>query len=282
MRAVTITLFLSKGEATSLRTAEIKSWTGKALAAPRTELDELLKREELDRAGIYILSGTDPVFGSPLAYIGEAEIIRERLKQHKSKQFWISAIVFVGKDEHLTKAHVRYLENRLLTEATGVGRYKLEQNQSGGAKLPEPDREDMEEFFSRMRQLLLILGSDLLTPVAQPVEKKLFAGILFCRSKGAEGRGHRTPDGFVVLKGSTAVLKEWAGAKKWPSRLARRNKLIADGTLVEKDGFYEFTKDVQFSKPSGAAAVIQGCSVNGLKAWRTKDEKSLRELDEQT
>ena len=132
-----------------------------------------------------------------------------------------------------------------------------------------------------MRQLCTILGSDLLTPVAQTVERKTVertqsAEILFCRSKGAEGRGHYTSDDFVVLKGSTAVLKEWAGAKNWPSRLARRNKLIADRTLVEKDGFYEFTKDVRFRKPSGAAAVIQGCSVNGLKAWRTKDGKSLK------
>ena len=83
--------------------------SGKAIAAPRTELDELLQREELDKAGVYILSGADPHSGLPLAYIGEAEVIRERLKQHKSKDFWISAIVFVSKDENLTKAHVRYL-----------------------------------------------------------------------------------------------------------------------------------------------------------------------------
>ena len=42
-------------------------------------------------------------------------ILRERLRQHKNKEFWVSAIVFVSKDENLTKAHVRYLENRLLT-----------------------------------------------------------------------------------------------------------------------------------------------------------------------
>ena len=131
-----------------MRTAEISNWTGKAIAAPRTELDELLQREELDKAGVYILSGSDPLSGSPRAYIGEAEVIRERLKQHKTKEFWISAIVFVSKDENLTKAHVRYLENMLLTEATQVGRCTLEQNQAGGSKLPESDREDMEVFLS--------------------------------------------------------------------------------------------------------------------------------------
>ena len=55
------------------------------------------------------------------------------------------------------------------------------------------------------------------TPVAQPAAKHQSGGILFCRRKGAEGRGHRTPDGFVVLKGSTAVLQERESAKNWPA-----------------------------------------------------------------
>jgi hypothetical protein len=256
------------------------NWTGFAIAAPRTELDDLLQRDELDRSGIYILSGTDPLSGSPRAYIGEAEVIRERLKQHKTKEFWISAIVFVSKDENLTKAHVRFLESRLLADAGQVGRFTLEQNQAGGSKLPESDRADMEVFFSHIRQLLPVLGSDILIPVAQPAAKLQSGGVLFCHRKGAEGRGHRTPDGFVVLKGSTAVLQERESAKSWPATIAIRKQLIADGTLIQKDAFYEFTRDVQFSSPSAAAAVIEGGSANGLIAWRTKDGTNLKELDE--
>ncbi len=281
MTSATIKLFLPRGDAKSLRTAEISNWTGKAIAAPRTELDELLQREELDKAGVYILSGSDPLSGSLRAYIGEAEVIRERLKQHKTKEFWISAIVFVSKDENLTKAHVRYIENRVLTEAAQVGRCTLEQNQPGGAKLPESDREDMEVFLSHIRQLLPVLGSDLLIPVGQPAAKQQSGGILFCRMKGAEGRGRRTPDGFVVFRGSTAVLQERESAKKYPYVLTLRNQLIANGTLVKKVGFYEFTKDTEFSSPSAAAAVIEGGSANGLIEWRTEDGRVLKELDEQ-
>ena len=281
MNSATIKLFLPRGDAKSLRTAEISNWTGKAIAAPRTELEELLQREELDKAGVYILTGTDPLSGSPRAYIGEAEVIRERLKQHKTKEFWVSAVVFVSKDENLTKAHVRYLENRLLTEAAEVARFTLEQNQAGGSKLPESDREDMEVFLSRIRQLLPVLGSDLLIPIAQPSAKQQTGGVLFCRMKGAEARGHRTPDGFVVLKGSTAVLQERQSAKNWPAVLATRKQMIADGTLVQKNGFYEFTKDAAFSSPSAAAAVVEGGSANGLIEWRTKDGRVLKELDEQ-
>src|ERR1035438_9141079 len=99
-------------------------------AAPRTELDELLARDEMDRAGVYILIGSNPLSNAPVAYTGEAEIIRDRLRQHKTRE-WVSAIVFVSKDENLTKAHVRYLENRLLSEATQINRFTLEQNQAG-------------------------------------------------------------------------------------------------------------------------------------------------------
>lgn len=281
MTSATIKLFLPRGDAKSLRTGEISNWTGKAIAAPRTELDELLRREELGKAGVYILSGSDPLSGSPRAYIGEAEVIRERLKQHKTKEFWISAIVFVSKDENLTKAHVRYLENRLLAEAAQVSRCTLEQNQAGGSKLPESDREDMEVFLSHIRQLLPVLGSDLLIPIAQPAAKQQSGGILFCRMKGAEGRGRRIPDGFVVFRGSTAVLQERESAKKYPYVLSLRKQLIANGTLAQKDGFYEFTRDTEFSSPSAAAAVIEGGSANGLIEWRTKDGKVLKELDAQ-
>lgn len=280
MSSATIKLFLPRGDAKSLRTAEISNWTGKAIAAPRTEIDDLLQRDELKGSGVYILTGTEPLSGSPHAYIGEAEVIRDRLKQHKTKEFWISAIVFVSKDENLTKAHIKHLEGRLISEATQVARVTLENSQASGSKLPESDREDMEVFLAHIRQLLPVLGSDLLIPVGQPTAKQQPGGTLFCRMKGAEGRGHRTPDGFVVLKGSTAVLQERGSAKNWPSVLALRKQMIADGTLVESGGFFRFTKDVEFSSPSAAAAVIEGGSANGLIEWRTQDGRVLKDLDE--
>ncbi len=52
--SATVTLYLPRGDAKSLRTAEISNWTGKATAAPRTELDDLLAREELAKAGVCI------------------------------------------------------------------------------------------------------------------------------------------------------------------------------------------------------------------------------------
>lgn len=281
MTSATIKLFLPRGDAKSLRTAEISNWTGKAVAAPRTEIDELLAREELDKAGVYILIGNDPLTNAPRAYIGEAEIIRERLKQHKTKEFWISAIVFASKDENLTKAHVRYLESRLLGEATKVNRFSLEQNQAAGSKLPESDREDMEVFLARIRQLLPVLGSDILAPIAQPSATAQPGGVLYTKIKGAEGRGQRTANGFVVFRNSTAVLEERPSAENYLYVMLQRKQLISEGVLIEKDGFFVFTNDAEFTSPSAAAAVIHGGSANGLTAWKTDGGRSLKQLDEQ-
>lgn len=279
--SATIKLFLPRGDGKSPRTAEISNWTGKAIAAPRTELEDLLAREELDKAGVYILLGTDPESGSPRAYIGEAEVIRERLKQHRTKEFWVSAIVFVSKDENLTKAHVRYLESRLLEEAAKVNRFRIEQNQAGGSKLPESDRHDMEVFLAQIRQLLPVLGSDILVPIAQPAPH-VGNGVLFCRIKGAEARGQRTASGFVVYQGSTAVLEQRPSAEKYSWAVRQRNELIENGTLVETGRFYAFTRDAEFSSPSAAAAAIEGGHANGLTVWRTADGITLKEIDENT
>jgi len=190
-------------------------------------------------------------------------------------------VIFVSKDENLTKAHVRYLESRLIAEALQVGRFALEQNQSGGARLPESDREDMEVFLSRVRQLLPVLGSDILTPIGQTTKAAQLDATLYCRVKGAEARGQRTANGFVVFRGSTAVLEERPSAEAYPYVLARRNQRIADHTLIEKGGFLSFVKDVEFASPSGAAAVIHGGSANELIQWRNKEGKTLKQLDEQ-
>lgn len=283
MTSATIKLFLPHGDAKRLRVGEVSNWTGKALAAPRTELDDLLAREELESAGVYFLLGTNPDTGNPQAYIGEAEVIRERLKQHKAKalEFWNSVVVFVSKDENLTKAHVRFLENRLWQESKVAGRYELENVNGSNPKLPESDREDMEVFLSRIKQVLPVLGADLLTPITGSSKPSKSQPNLVCRIKSVLAQGRRTEAGFVIFKDSTAVLALRASAEnQHPFVVALRQKLIQNGTLFEKDGVYVFTQDTEFSSPSAAAAVVHGGGANGLTAWRDASGKSLKELEE--
>jgi hypothetical protein len=65
MQPATIKLFLTDGKPEGIRTAEISNWTGKAIAGPRSELAELLIREELLSPGVYLLTGVDPETTSP-------------------------------------------------------------------------------------------------------------------------------------------------------------------------------------------------------------------------
>jgi hypothetical protein len=61
MTSATIQRCFPRGAAKSLQHAGISNWTGKAVAAPRTELHELVAREEHDKAGVSALAGGNPL-----------------------------------------------------------------------------------------------------------------------------------------------------------------------------------------------------------------------------
>lgn len=56
----TIQLFLVDGKPTGLRKATIHGWTGLLFVSGASAFGELAAREEVDRTGVYILSGPDP------------------------------------------------------------------------------------------------------------------------------------------------------------------------------------------------------------------------------
>ena len=278
--SVTIKLFLPFGDPKKVRTAEISNWSGKAVAAPRSDLEHLLSRPELGKPGVYVLLGIDTQDGVPLAYIGVAEVVSDRLLQHMSKDYCISVIAFVSKDENLTKAHIRYLEGRIIDQAIDIGRYKITNSNSSGAHLPESDQQDMEVFLERIAQLLPVLGSELLTPIAPLAKDALVTDFLYCGMKGAQAKGLRSPNGFVVLKESTAVLKERESAKtQGPWIIALRAKLIQEGALIEHGGFLVFSRDVEFASPSAAAAVVHGGTAAGPLAWKDSAGRTLKEIE---
>ena len=279
MATATIRMFLAKGDPKRLRTAELSNWTGKAVAGPRSEFDDVLAREESERSGVYFLAGSHPESGDAAIYIGEAECMRHRIKAHLDKDFWNQIVFFVSKDENLTKAHIRYLEGRLIGIARDAERAHVTNSHSSGSRLPESDREDMEVFLEKISQLLPVLGVDLLVPAASAPPNTREHKELICEIKDCRARGYRTPNGFLVLKGSQAVLRDRASSAKWPWPRNMRKKFKASGALIEDSGRLVFTKNLEFSSPSSAAAVIHGGHANGLIAWKTKDGKTLKEIE---
>lgn len=274
-----INIYLPYGDPKRLRLAHVSNWDGQALAAPRIDLREFSERQETRRTGVYILLGQDPESGAPEAYVGEADNLAKRVGQHKGKDFWSQVIAFTSKSDGFNKAHARYLEAKVLAEAVRVGKFKMTNKADSTVNLSEYDQAITDTYFGKIRQLLPILGTDLLTEVRKPANDKKHASLTYT-VKEFVAHGDRTPDGFVIYEGSTASPNERAGAKKhgaWTLEL--RKRLLDNGTLVSVGEKLVFTRDAEFSSPSAAAAVVAGGPAAGPLAWKDKAGKTLKEIE---
>jgi hypothetical protein len=279
-QAATVKIFLVHGDAAGLRTAEIYGWTGKAVAGPRSQLEAVLDREEADGPGVYFLTGVNPETGKERVYIGEAEKIRTRVKLHLERDFWKSVVFFVSHDDNFTKAHIKYLEGRAINKARDVARYEVENRNASGTKLPEAEAAYMDDYFKKVEQLLPLLGQEFLKPVRAKTLSRSKADLYFCKIKDVEARGRRTADGFIVFKGSTAVLQERPSTQRYPYAAQLRQQLLDEEVLIEAQGQLRFEKDHEFSSPSAAASVIHGGQANGLTAWVSGEGVTLKHREE--
>ncbi len=276
----TVKIFLARGDPDSIRTAEISNWTGKAVAGPRSQLDLVLQREEAKKPGVYFLTGINAETGKERVYIGEAEVIRARVKGHLDRDFWKTIIFFVSKDENLTKAHIKYLEGELIKMTKAADRFELDNSNASGSHLPESDAADMDVFLAKLEQLLPVLGQDFLKPFAKTVSTPKQADFLYCEIKNVKATGRPSENGFLVVKGSEAVLQERPSVKKYPYPLILRSQLCSAGVLNTEKNKLVFAKDYEFSSPSAAASVIHGGHANGLQAWKDAKGVSLKEREE--
>ena len=275
----TVKIFLAQGDPGLIRTAEISNWTGKAVAGPRFQLELIQQREEAKKPGVYFLTGINSETGKERVYIGEAEVIRARVKAHLDRDFWNTIVFFVSKDENLTKAHIKYLEGKLIERTKAAGRFELDNTNASGAHLPEPDAADMDVFLAKIEQLLAVLGQDFPRPIAKTATTPK-AALLFCAIKTVKATGRPSENGFLVLAGSEAVLKERPSVTKYPHPSMLRAQLCAEGVLHAQKDKLVFAKGYEFSSPSAAASVIYGGHANGLTAWRDAEGVSLKEREQ--
>lgn len=279
-----VRLFLAEGTPGGLLTAEIMNWTGHVTAAPRSDLAALLARPEVRRTGVYILLGDDPDgLSGHTAYIGEGDDVRQRLYDHGrpedqgGKDFWNRAIVLTSKDANLTKAHVRYLESRLLEIATQAQRAQITNGtRPPRISLPEADVSDMEYFLDQAKIALPVLGVNifrsLITPASPALgeagprtETTVFEMTL--KRLGITATAREVDGEFTVLEGSRA-RSEWTGVERH-SYTGLRAKLEQDGTLASSpdgESMY-FTRNYVFNSPSAAAAIVAGRTANGRTEW---------------
>lgn len=277
-RGYSIRIFLAEGTPSGLKFVEKSNWTGLGVVCPRPRFSAVKDREEFARAGVYVLIGPSESSELPIAYIGEADPIRLRLEQHhSSKDFWTVAYFFTSKDTNLNKAHIEYLEHRLVALAKEAKRCKLENgNVPGKPSLSEADEADVESFLEELLLCFPVLG---VTIFEKPETKPSGRQLLSLKNKGVTAEGYESENGFVVRGGSTATIPT---VESVPAHaLALRQELLSSEILRQKSAdFYYLTQDYEFSSPSTAAAVLIGASVNGRDWWKTSDGTTLKQLQE--
>jgi hypothetical protein len=282
MNGRTIRIYLVDGVPSGILTAEIMNWTGKVIVAPRSQLDQLAKRAEAERTGVYLLVGPDPENAAKdLVYIGEADKVLTRLRYHnkdEDKDFWSQTVIIISKDENLTKSHVRYLESRLISLAKQANRARLANDTSPPpAPLPEPDVADMEFFLGQVQMVLPVLGFSFTQqivstkPPAAVTTVSALSPVFVMNPVGTSATAQEVDGNFIVFKNSTARK---LGPVGWKAYKGLRDQLVADGKLIDtagQEGFFVFAEDVPFSSPSAAATVVNAGEQNGRTVWKMKD-----------
>lgn len=287
-------LYYIDGRPDGMLTAELFNWTGHVLMAPRTQIATALRRPEAGYAGIYMLIGEQD--GEARAYVGEGEDIGARIKAHDvAKEWWTSAVLVTTAGNKLNKAHVRYLEARLIAEARGIARTPLDNGTNPALpSLSEADVAKMEAFLENLLVVLPAVRVDMFVQRARP------AVLAAARASPVVSRVAVQPaarfkletlrhsiratalqvDGeFIVEAGSIARL-EWTGRGTEDSGYAQLHaELLRAGTLAVDGSQCRFTRNYAFRSPSAAAAVVNGRPANGTIEWKDANGATYKEWE---
>ena len=271
------------------RFSEIGNWVGKAVYSPRANVNKIMSRKEFDNPGIYCLKGdpTDEAFSERI-YIGEAENIKTRLKQHLSdpNKDFKELIFFISKDELLTKTQIRYLESRLVQIAIDAKTAQIDNGNSPSLPtLHEADISDMEYFLEQMKLILPVMGFNfLISSTATPAlirnkeDKNSTHQTYQIKTKTFKATMQETDQGYIVLKGSEAK-KDLSPSSTETYRNMRR-KLLETKILIEDNNELIFAEDAVFNSPSAASNMVLGRSSNGYIEWVAKSGKTFKEIQD--
>jgi hypothetical protein len=284
-----LTVYMIDGTEYGPRLSEIGNWVGKAIYSPRSSVNKIISRPEFDNPGIYCLKGdpTDEAFDDKI-YIGEAENIRARLKQHLSdpNKDFKELIFFISKDELLTKTQIKYLESRLIQIAIEAKSAQIENGNSPSLPtLHEADISDMEYFLEQIKLMLPVMGFRFLisstvshSELNLKSELTLNETVYKIKTKSFNATMIETDKGYIVLKGSESK-KELSPSTTETYRNLRR-KLLETNILIESGDKLIFAEDTVFNSPSSASNMVLGRNSNGFTEWENAKGKTFKEVQE--
>jgi hypothetical protein len=282
-----LTVYMIDGTEYGPRIAEIGNWSGKAVYATRSTINNIIKRSEFNNPGVYCLK-SDPTNEnySERIYIGEAENIGVRLKQHlaDSNKDFSEIVFFISKDELLTKSHIRYLESRIIQDSLQGKSAQIDNGNSPSLPtLHEADVDDMEYFLDQIRLILPVMGFNfLVSTVLKPSdseEKQKDTNLYYIKTKTFNATMYESDKGYIVQKGSQAKKKLSASLSENYRKL--RAKLLESGSITEKGSELEFNEDVIFTSLSAASNMVLGRQSAGPLEWVDQNGKSYKEIEEE-
>lgn len=269
----TIQMYIFNGDPNGRIMCELSNWNGRVYKISRNELAEFSKRDDAENTGAYFLFGKNEE-NIDTIYIGEAEKIFSRLKQHlKDEDYWNDCITVISKDNILNKAHVKFLEYNFYSLAKQAERaIIINNNIPTCSSVSEYDEAMLQEFISNTQLLVNTLGYKVFSIPEKHHHKHMYFYIK--SAHGAEASGVLVSDGFTVLKGSK--VSDSTAPSISPSLKNLRDSLIEQNII---DQNFTFTKDKYFTSPSLAAAVVMGRNANGRTEWKNKNKQSIKDLE---
>lgn len=263
----TIELFFVNGTSDGIVTAELSNWSGRSVKIPRINVKDY-DRGGICNVGVYLLYCVEDD-GSEKIYVGEAENVSDRLKQHirdyqsgKESFYWNQAVVFT--DDRLDKAEIRYIEYKLADIISSNDKTKLlTKSTYKNTALKDSQIAKAEEFIDNIKTLLGALGLKTLNEVPKATAETIY---FYCKGADSSATGFLSNEGFTVMKGSK-VSSKTANSFKGAAYYKLREKLIEDQVIVNG----EFTKDYEFKAPSAASSVVLGRASNGKDKWKTQN-----------
>ncbi|MEM1277511.1 MAG: GIY-YIG nuclease family protein [Pseudomonadota bacterium] len=280
-------LFFIDGRPEGMLTATVFNWTGHVLMFPRTQISNAVQRQEASLTGVYILLGEKD--GKETIYVGEAEDIGVRIRQHAaSKDWWTSAVLVTAADK-LNKAHVKYVESRLVEIALDVGAVSLENaNTPPRPSLAEAQVSNMEVFVETLLMVLPAVRVDAFlsrrrrsktasdeSTVAVPPTFELIN-----KKNGIQATAKLENGEFIVQAGSLA-RSAWSGDVTDKTSYWKLHEDLCERGILRPNGeTLVFAEDYAFSSTSAAGAVVNGRTTRGPTEWKVRGtKKSYRDWE---
>jgi predicted GIY-YIG superfamily endonuclease len=251
---------------------------------PRYLLPKYSDIEHSKCPGVYILYN-EVSNGEQSIYIGEAENIYNRLKQHEKsfeKNFWTHTIIFQETNNKLNKAHYKNLEYLIYTLAIKSNRAAvINKTIPVKSSISIYDECLVENFLHNIKQILTTLNYKFLEPkIVGAFEEDL--DVYYLHYRGAVGKLRvKNESEMILLKNSTCVYKKANELSESFSDLIKmRDKLIHDGDIsfIDDTNLIRINKDIVFDSENEACAFVTlRNDIDGYYAWENANGYKIYE-----